>query len=873
MAERKRSRFWPFGGRDKTVAVPSKVDTDEDVNMKALASLSKIGTQTMPYRNKSQTANPDVSYELIRAISLKSEVVNAILRRTVDDTMGNGYRFDLAEGVEEGDPQQLRVLQEFFKTPNPDDMGNEWLESLIFDLTLFGDAYLELDGSADTSTNEGQDWNFGGNLVSIWNIPADTIRLVPAPRTPQPPNMAYIQEIRGDKRRFTSTKVLHISKYKQGRAYGSSPLIPLLNTIAGHLNLSNYINEMFTGTLPKTILNVGDISNAEMKTMLAMLEQQLSTGKSPFGLVAVNGGSGFQTHRLIDSVKDGQHLDLLYYYREEICAVFGIPPMKLGWVQTGKMSNPETQLDSWYDVVEAYQHRIESMINNKILPLLKATNYRFKFNTIRPSKEKIMADIIKAQGSGIAQLRQEGVISINEARSLLGLERIDSQDADDQFFLSPKLTINQRQNSLDEWQYGEDEWVIKADSVSVGQYVSWRTEKGRYVGQVSSVITSGEVAVVSSSGGQETVEASTDNPVANVIVFVDNEDGTFSRSDRSVPVRVAMLRIIAKPETKQVSAKVRKTLSEKAKKHNESVTARTKKTTTRTLVAVFRRGVGAYQSNPQSVRPSVSSAEQWAYARVNSFLYVLKRGKFRGGKHDQDLLPAGHPQSTKSLEVEKGPACRQVDETYDQCVDRKIPELIAEDGFDSEQAVAAAMSMCENGCGDENSKRALTVKDRTPPQGVRDACKAGIKLFEDGFGGSGLEAATVREARAIARGEPVTVFKARKMIRWWGRNSRFLDEPKDSPAWTAAQLWGGRAGKSWASKLKRAIDAEERAAPEYVNNNECREDNETYEECISRGISYIMSREPDLSDEDAYAFAEQMCAIPCPTPDSDEDAP
>ena len=220
-------------------------------------------------------------------------------------------------------------------------MGNEWLESLIFDLTLFGDAYLELDGSADTSTNEGQDWNFGGNLVSIWNIPADTIRLVPAPRTPQPPKMAYIQEIRGDKRRFTSTKVLHISKYKQGRAYGSSPLIPLLNTIAGHLNLSNYINEMFTGTLPKTILNVGDISNAEMKTMLAMLEQQLSTGKSPFGLVAVNGGSGFQTHRLIDSVKDGQHLDLLYYYREEICAVFGIPPMKLGWVQTGKMSNPK----------------------------------------------------------------------------------------------------------------------------------------------------------------------------------------------------------------------------------------------------------------------------------------------------------------------------------------------------------------------------------------------------------------------------------------------------------------------------------------------------------------------------------------------------
>ena len=202
-----------------------------------------------------------------------------------------------------------------------------------------------------------------------------------------------------------------------------------MNTIAGHLNLSNYINEMFTGTLPKTILNVGDISNGEMKTMLGMLEQQLSGGKSPFGLVAVNGGTGFQTHRLIDSVKDGQHLDLLYYYREEICAVFGIPPMKLGWVQTGKMSNPESQLDSWYDVVEAYQYRIASMVNNKILPLLGVRDYVFTFNSIRPAKEKVMADVIKAQGQAIAALRQDGIISINEARRIIGLEMLEETNS------------------------------------------------------------------------------------------------------------------------------------------------------------------------------------------------------------------------------------------------------------------------------------------------------------------------------------------------------------------------------------------------------------------------------------------------------------
>ena len=156
-----------------------------------------------------------------------------------------------------------------------------------------------------------------------------------------------------------------------------------------------------------------------------------------------------------------------------------------------------------------------------------------------------------------------------------------------------------------------EQWVMMvATSVNNGDWVSYSTEKGRYVGKVESVRTTGRIGVVSGSGGVETIDVSSDNPVAIVRIYVNNEDGTYTRSDRTAPVRVAMLRIISEPETKDVSASVRKTLSEKAKDHNEKVkNAKTKKTTTRTLVAVFERGVGAYQTNPQSVRPTVSSAE------------------------------------------------------------------------------------------------------------------------------------------------------------------------------------------------------------------------------------------------------------------------
>ena len=101
-------------------------------------------------------------------------------------------------------------------------------------------------------------------------------------------------------------------------------------------------------------------------------------------------------------------------------------------------------------------------------------------------------------------------------------------------------------------------------------------------------------------------------------------------------------------QDRQVSNAVEKGLKNKVEEHNEKVgNVASKRTTYRTLLAVFERGIGAYKTNPASVRPNVTSPEQWAYARVNSFLFALRNGRFQGGKHDLDLLPKSHPLSSK----------------------------------------------------------------------------------------------------------------------------------------------------------------------------------------------------------------------------------
>jgi len=70
------------------------------------------------------------------------------------------------------------------------------------------------------------------------------------------------------------------------------------------------------------------------------------------------------------------------------------------------------------------------------------------------------------------------------------------------------------------------------------------------------------------------------------------------------------------------------------------------RTTLGQLKAVYRRGAGAYST---SHRPGKTRG-QWAMARVNAYLYLLRNGRPENPKYttDYDLLPKDHPKSTRA---------------------------------------------------------------------------------------------------------------------------------------------------------------------------------------------------------------------------------
>ena len=195
-------------------------------------------------------------------------------------------------------------------------------------------------------------------------------------------------------------------------------------------------------------------------------------------------------------------------------------------------------------------------------------------------------------------------------------------------------------------------YKVSAGEVGSGDFVAYAVNKDpqptQYAkGRIESIRTSGSVRV---RGTNEMVNASLDNPVAIVRVYRETANGKFVPTDRRVAKKLSNLRKLKPLKTNMQKAEASSTarLQELVTQHNEKYgNVDSKRVTVAMLRQVYNRGIGAYRTNPGSVRPNVASAEQWAFARVNGFLSAIRTGRFKRKAFDTDLLPKGHPLASK----------------------------------------------------------------------------------------------------------------------------------------------------------------------------------------------------------------------------------
>ena len=270
-----------------------------------------------------------------------------------------------------------------------------------------------------------------------------------------------------------------------------------------------------------------------------------------------------------------------------------------------------------------------------------------------------------------------------------------------------------------------------------------------------------------------------------------------------------------------------KTLENKVKAHNEKYgDTPSKKATLGQLKAVFRRGAGAFST---SHRPSVTSRTQWAVARVNAFLKLLASGKPTNPKYvtDNDLLPKGHPRSTKKS-LTKGKTI-------------KVP---APDGYHWMMEDNGGVKLMPNGSSGfvphKNATRVLEVEvieehvekeeSFTVPEAVRSAARRGLRLRRK-FGRGGLSpqeagkqgiGSGVTRASDLISGK-VSYSTVKRMKAYFSRHRgdkktgpdsqgrRWGSDSKPTNGFIAWLLWGGDAGKRWSESVVNRQEAKKKA--------------------------------------------------------------
>jgi len=213
----------------------------------------------------------------------------------------------------------------------------------------------------------------------------------------------------------------------------------------------------------------------------------------------------------------------------------------------------------------------------------------------------------------------------------------------------------------------------------------------------------------------------------------------------------------------EVSDRTEKALENLRDEHNEKHDSAARRVDLGILKAVYRRGAGAFST---SHRPSVTSRDQWALARVKAFLKLVGTGQRKDTYDtDLDLLPQEHPQYRAKEASEKL---------------AELPKKYAHIDFKPPKGAQEAAA------------RALEVRAEKP-ESQRGMTDVGIARARDLKNGVELSPETVRRMLAY-----FTRHEVDKKGETWDEQGK---------GWQAWQGWGGDAGFAWARKVVGQMNA------------------------------------------------------------------
>lgn len=416
MAFRDTVRGWFRGDRaDVTEAqapqaapVPQRAGFEFGIGPGGLTEYSQgIGQSTQTDRRSMLTQ----LYESYLACPWSNASVNAVARTVTAGGLVTDWDTDTGEGQDSpGKPGNVLALERLLGFCNPRQDIRQLMRNVITDLLVFGDAFLEV--------------TWVGNIpVALYNLDAPTM----FPVTDDHGTVTKFVQVTDFSQRaeFDPRDVIHISlDAPRSGVFGVSPTQMAMLPVTAWLFAAATGKEMFRKGLPPEI-HVDFPGSASPSDVSRWLQQYAVRNIGPRNLgVPITTRNGAHVVELASGrIADVE--SFLSQKRDEIIAVYGVPPSKVGIIESGSLGGGTGEA----------QHR--TFMLNTCQPLAELILEKINFHIVRQGFgvegwHLKFADIDLRDSKTVEDIRdmrlRNGSWTLNKLRADIGEPPVDGGD-------------------------------------------------------------------------------------------------------------------------------------------------------------------------------------------------------------------------------------------------------------------------------------------------------------------------------------------------------------------------------------------------------------------------------------------------------------
>lgn len=221
---------------------------------------------------------------------------------------------------------------------------------------------------------------------------------------------------KGGTRNIREDRMFHVrGMVIPGCDRGLSPIAAARNTVGNALSGEKTAGKMFAqGLLGTTFLTSDQVLKADQRKQIADTLTQFAGAEKAGGVTVLE--AGLTPHSLTINPKDAQMLETRQYSVEQICRIFGVPPVMIGHAANGTTTwgsgIEQLILQFTKTCMRPMLKRIEYAIYRDLLDEKTRKTTKVKFNM-----EELLRGDSQARAEFLSKMVSNGIYLVDEARA------------------------------------------------------------------------------------------------------------------------------------------------------------------------------------------------------------------------------------------------------------------------------------------------------------------------------------------------------------------------------------------------------------------------------------------------------------------------